>query len=199
MGVDITLFPEYRQPDGVWLPVDDLVRNLDYFPDDSDFDDQPELVPMTLDVHRCSALFAILADVNNNRTAVSYSPISSPRGLPSDAAPVTKQWFAASDGAFAASWLTIDEIDSYDWDQVAQHYGQVDDRAMHLFVDNPLGFPFSRWPQDVPLSHSECTTNTGNARWRATHGESAGFKWFRELLTPYEHLPDVRCIFWFCH
>lgn len=199
MGIDITLFPEHRMPDGAWSPVDDLVPNLDYFPDDPDFADEPALVPRALDINRCSALFAILADVNNTQTPIPYDPISMPRGIPSDAALETKRWFNSWDGAFAASWLTIDEIDSYDWAQIAQHYGQVDHRVAHLFKDNPLGFPFSQWPPDVKISYSERASDTGNARWRATHGESAGFKWFRELLIPYQQLPDVRLVFWFDH
>lgn len=199
MGVDITLFPEHRTADGVWSPVDELLPNLDYFPDDPDFAAEPAFVPNALDISRCSALFAILADVNNTRTATPYTPISKPRGLPSDAAEATRRWFNSWDSAFAPSWLTISEIDSYDWDQVAQHYGKVDHCVAHLFRDNPLGFPFAQWPKDVPFSYSECSSDSGNARWRATHGESAGFKWFRELLVPYDRLPEVRLVFWFDH
>ena len=198
MGVDITLFAEHRTPDGAWSVVDPLVPNLDYFPDDPDFADQPEFIPKALDIARCSALFAILAGVNNTRTATPYSPISLPRGIPADAAAETKQWFDSWEGAFAASWLTIDEIDAYDWSRVTQHFGHVDSRVAHLFKDNPLGFPFAQWPQDIQISYSEYS-DSGNVRWRATLAESAGFKWFRELLVPYEKLSPVRVVFWFDH
>ncbi|MGY8768080.1 MAG: hypothetical protein ACKVH8_06590 [Pirellulales bacterium] len=200
MGVDITLFAEQRLADGKWSIVCNLIPNLNYFPDDPDFPDEPELVPPTIDIPRCSPLFAILANVNNSRTAVPYETIALPRGIPEDASPETRVWFNAwGDDAFAPSWLTLDEIDSFNWDRVTQQYGHVDARAAHLFNGNPMGFPFTAWPEGLELSYSISATDSGNARWRATYAESAGFKWFRELLRPFEQYQTLRFIFWFDH
>ena len=200
MGVDITFFAEYRLPTGVWSVVGELVPNPNYFPNEPEFAAQPKLIPAALDIPRCSALFAVLANVNNDRTPVPYDTIALPRGIPSDASPETKTWFKAwGDDAFAASWLTLSEIESFDWTRVSQHFGSVDPLAAHLFVDNPLGFPFARWPEGLQVSYSTWRTDSGNARWRATHGESAGYKWFREMLTPFERYETLRFIFWFDH
>ncbi len=200
MGVDITFFAEHRHADGDWSVVGDLVPNPNYFPDDPDLADEPELIPATLEIPRCSALFAVLANVNNDRTPVPFDVIAPRRGIPIDASKIAKTWFHAwGTDAFGASWLTLDEIDSFDWNRVSQHYGHVDPRAAHLFLNNPLGFPFDRWPSGLQCSYSESRTDSGNARWRATFGESAGFNWFREMLTPFESYEMVRFIFWFDH
>jgi len=200
MGVDITFFAEQCLPDGRWSIAGDLIPNPEYYPDDPDFANEPEFVPPELDIARCSPLFSVLANVNNTRTATPFEYISLPRGIPDDASAVTREWFAASDGdAFAASWLTLDEIDSFDWSRVMQHYGNVDADASHLFETNPLGFPFSEWPSNLQISFSDAKTDAGNARWRATYAESAGFKSFREMLAPFESIEMVRFIFWFSH
>ena len=199
MGVDITFFAEQRSPDGDWSIVGELVPNLDYFPDDPDSANEPELVPPSLNIPRCSPLFAILANVNNTRTVEPYETIAMPRGLPDNATPEARAWFNAWQGAFAASWLTLDEIDNFNWSQITQQYGSVDSQAAHLFDNNPLGFPFDQWPDGLQISYSVSPTDTGNARWRTTNAESAGFKWFREMLVPYENLDVVRFIFWFDH
>jgi hypothetical protein len=200
MGVDITFFAEHRISKDSWSVVGDLVPNPSYFPDDPDFALEPQLIPNALDIPRCSALFAILANVNNGKTPVPYESIALPRGIPSDASLETKSWYKAwGDDAFAASWLTLSEIDSFDWSRVAQHFGSVDPRAAHLFNDNPLGFPFSEWPDGLQVSNSAWPTDIGNARWRATYAESAGHPWFRKMLTPFEQYDEVRFIFWFNH
>ena len=199
MGVDITFFAEQRSPNGEWAIVGELVPNPDYFPDDPDFANEPELVPSSLDIPRCSPLFAILANVNNTRTPEPYESIAMPRGLPDDATTETKTWFNAWEGAFAASWLLLNEIDDFNWNHVTQQYGNVDPQAAPLFENNPLGFPFDQWPAGLQISYSVSPTDVGNARWRATNAESAGFKWFREMLAPYEKLDVVRFIFWFDH
>ena len=197
MGVDITFFAEQRLPCGDWSIVGELVPNPDYFQDDPDSANEPELIPPSLDIPRCSPLFAILANVNNSRTAEPYESIALPRGIPDDATCETKKWFNAWKGAFAASWLTLGEIDNYDWNHITQQYGNVDSQAAHLFENNPLGFPFDQWPPGLQIFRSVCPADTGNARWRATNAESAGFKSFREMLVPYENLDMVRFIFWF--
>jgi hypothetical protein len=198
MGVDITFFAEHRLPGGDWSIADELVANIHYLPDEPDFVDQPPFIPPVLDIPRCSALFAILANVNNQRTPVPFSTIAMPRGIPADASMITKAWFQAwGNDAFSASWLTLREIDSFDWNQVSQQYGNVDPSAAHLFSDNPMGFPIDGWPTGVPLSCSVLRTDSGNARWRETYAESAGFRWFREMLKPFESYEMLRFIFWF--
>ena len=200
MGVDITFFAEQRLPDGSWAIAGDLVPNPDFDPDDADSTAEPRIVPSAMDIPRCSPLFAILANINNSRTNIPYETIAAPRGIPSDASAESRNWFAArQDDAFAASWLTLAEIDSFDWDRVIQQYGQVNTQAVHLFVDNPMGFPYSEWPEGLQISYSTSPSDTGNVRWRSTYSESAGFKSFREMLVPFESYERVRFIFWFDH
>ncbi|WP_158679795.1 hypothetical protein [Deinococcus sp. NW-56] len=63
-------------------------------------------------VDRNYALFSVLADVRNT---FGIRPIVHPRGLPEDASPQVEAYF---DGDCTVSWVTLDELQDYDWDQI---------------------------------------------------------------------------------
>ena len=200
MGIDIIMFGEHRTPEGTWEVIGDLIPNdfSNAFDEESDCPNGPRLVPQTLDIPRCTALFSILADVQNVRTSEPYEPISLPRGLPKDASSLSREWHSSWKGdALAASWLTITEIDAYDWQRVKQLYGTVDTRAEHLFRSNPFGFPIADWPKGVDVGWSWHASDIGNAKWRETYAMSAGFREFRTLLKQFETFDDARLVFWF--
>lgn len=64
------------------------------------------------------AVFSFLADVRND---ADIRPIAMPRGWPGDASKEAqayyKEWTA---DAHSASWLLVEELSSFDYDQIAQ-------------------------------------------------------------------------------
>ena len=101
--------------------MDPLVPNDSYFPDDPECANEPPFVPYALDIPRTTALFYILAGVKKGSYACSNSffvPISLPRGLPADVTALARRWHDAWGDVFAVSWLTLAEIDAFDWNPV---------------------------------------------------------------------------------
>lgn len=66
--------------------------------------------------------FSVLADVRNGygfagvQTYSPVTPIAPPRGLPADISDDARDWLDDRED-HSASWLTLDEIEAYDWDQ----------------------------------------------------------------------------------
>ena len=123
MGVDITFFAEHLLPDGTWAVVDDLVPNPIYYAEDPNCADDPRMVPRCLDIPRRSSLFAVPANVNNTTTSAPYDYIDLPRGMPDNASLDAKNWLKAwGADAFASSWLTLAEIDHFDWRKIEHQW-----------------------------------------------------------------------------
>ena len=120
MGTDITFFAEERLSDGQWSVVDELVPSHIYFPDDPECENDPPMVPYSIDIPRSSGLFAVLAGiVSGARFEVAFRPIAEPRGLPSDASVISREWYCAWQGdAVSSSWLSFAEIDCFEWNKV---------------------------------------------------------------------------------
>jgi len=84
-----------------------------------------------LDIGRCYALFAILANVRNGYgfagcdTGDGFKPISSPRDLPADASAAVKDSYDEG-WDHSISWLTLQELLDYDWTQTTKLRGWVD-------------------------------------------------------------------------
>lgn len=116
MGTNIHMVAEVRR-DGQWRLVTDTLWK--------GWDDRPTNQPY---IHRNYDVFAILADVRNGRgfagsvTGAGFNPISEPKGVPEDADPATvelDEWdYFKNLGDHSFSWLTVAEMDAYDWDQV---------------------------------------------------------------------------------
>lgn len=92
--------------------------------------DKGEPVPWR--IGRDYDLFAMLADVRNGRgfagckTGEGFNVIAKPKGLPTNASlqvvRASNNW--GIDG-HSHSWLTLDEIKKFDWNQITTHYGHV--------------------------------------------------------------------------
>ena len=109
MGCDIHLYVERRE-NGQWVSADKWTPNPYY--------------ENRFYTGRNYELFAMLADVRNSG---GITPIAAPRGLPADVSPEVKgesdRW--ASDG-HSHSWLTIAELNAYNWQQPVKYEGCVD-------------------------------------------------------------------------
>ena len=83
--------------------------------------------------------FAVLAGVRNY--VEGLEPIAEKRGVPDDASYETKEevekW--GVDG-HSHTWLTIDDIDNYDWNQVVTDRDGVQVRASMLLTPNWVAF-----------------------------------------------------------
>ena len=126
MGTDIHMGMEKRGPDGVWHYCGAMRENPWY----GKWRDEPRLRPVTDFFGRCYDLFAILADVRNGRgfagvkTGDGFNVIAEPKGLPGDVDLATLE---ALSGDHTPSWLTLGEIEAFDWEQVTFRTGLVDD------------------------------------------------------------------------
>lgn len=134
---------------------------------------------------RSYSVFAILAGVRNGvgfagcDTGDPFVPISEPRGLPADMSFELRRrlkadydddddWVSLGDHSF--SWLTLDEVLAYDWDQTTKKRGWVDAWNFELFRRN--GKPDS-WSggiggpgiEHVSNAHVARLIDSGDIRW----------------------------------
>lgn len=131
MGCDIDIFIE-RKVDGKWISADKWTPNK-YAGEEGE-------PPMCVEYEdrfyrgRNYCLFAMLANVRNGvgfagcDTGDGFKPVVMPKGLPSDVSPEVKaesdQW---DDDGHSHSWLTLAELNAYDWKgQTTKHRGWVD-------------------------------------------------------------------------
>jgi len=167
-------------------------------------------------------LFAIMANVRNGYgfagcdTGDGFVPIAMPKGLPDDVSPAIK---ASADGwgcdGHSYSWLTLRELQEYDWNRVTKHRGIVSEAEYLEFKKN--GKPES-WcggvsgPNVVHVSPAQMDDIVaGNVvreegkqyytkvEWEETYRETVGFI-VDEILQKMAELggpDDVRLVFWF--
>ncbi|MEH6419902.1 hypothetical protein [Pseudomonas sp. CGJS7] len=96
MGCDIHIYLERRDETGSYVEIPDMPTNY----------------PLGTRIY---TRFAFLADVRNSFNIV---PISSPRGLPYDISPKVLHESEGCEGLdHDYSWLSIDELLSFDYDQ----------------------------------------------------------------------------------
>lgn len=115
MGCDIHEYYEIRR-NGVWEPAD-----LHPVPDTSgmSLEEEDRIFEAhwghPLDLDRDYDLFALLAGVRNS---IEIEPITTPRGLPDDlSAALQAIWTEVEVWCHHPSWLTLDELLRFDWDQ----------------------------------------------------------------------------------
>ena len=121
-------------------------------------------------------LFAILADVRNGRgfadvmTGYGFNPISPPRGVPVDCCPEYSREVERWDGdGHSHSWLILEEILSFDWNQKARKVGWVD----------PI--EWTHWRDyGSPKKWSGCVDG-GNVRHVSTEDFETAWQQLREL------------------
>lgn len=130
MGCDIHLCVEKRV-DGEWVAVK---REHEWY---------KEKTVDWLWHGRNYSLFAILADVRNGYgvagvdTGEGYIPISQPRGLPFGTSDEVRG--EAQDWGYdghSHSWLTLRELQEYDWQRVTKRVGWVNDKEYAHFREH---------------------------------------------------------------
>lgn len=187
MGCDIHFYVERRNKKGVWVftkpvkppcntcegtgkkqfaPKATAEYNADvgapcWFCDGKGIDPYPSYYS-----GRNYDLFAMLADVRNGRgfagikTGEGFNPIAEPKGLPDDASKQMKK--AAEDygeDGHSHSYLTLAELEKYDWDQVTQHQGYVTSYEYEEWVEKgKVGGP-SSWCGGVSGGSVKIVTN----------------------------------------
>lgn len=219
MGCDIHLYVE-RRVNGRWESADTWTPNEYYTPGEDD-GERPITVKYEdrFYTSRNYDLFAMLANVRNGhgfagiKTGDGFIPITAPRGLPEDVCnEVRAESDAWGDNGHSHSWLTVAELDAYDWQQTTQHQGVVD--ALNYYIWKHEGKPRS-WAGGVTGPRIEHVTNeemelaTQQAwgtdglhtlvTWRETYAQSV--RMFLDQTMPRLRAlgrpEDVRIVFWF--
>jgi hypothetical protein len=173
MGTDIHSLAEVRGDDGIWRAVG-RVFPYPYHRADRPttwhwYDDsQPEGARTYIANERFNnqpvyqrnyRLFACLAGVRNGRgfagvtTGNAVEPIAEPRGVPDDASP---EWLGVVDhwGAdlHSMSWLTIEEIAAYDWNQEVLNVGYMTEKeylALKETGEPPSSYSGGVWGRSI--------------------------------------------------
>lgn len=142
MGCDIHMYVEVKQHGkDIWETVGKVFEN--------EFYDKNKLVTIDADGYsfrerftlhpytgRNYDLFGILANVRNGTWGEEISPISLPKGLPKDAGDFTKKEYADWNGdAHSCSWLTLKELESYDWHKKVKRCANVSEEQIKEYKE----------------------------------------------------------------
>lgn len=249
MGCDIHMYAEikkkYKNPDvkPEWRLAGRIFKDAYYRGDDTstlsvfengdDWESNSQLTEHPYQ-GRNYDLFAILADVRNGSgfdgvdTGDGFNPIFDPRGLPEDVSKDYKQLVDnyGVDG-HSHSWVTLDELDSYDWNQVTKHRGYVSPLEYKVFKEK--GHPNS-WSGGVSGGKVEHISNElmdrvlerkeymkeletkgyvekgkhyyTQVEWQETYRDSVGDTFFKSVESVRDLLKrpdvlDVRLVFFF--
>lgn len=195
MGCDIHLHVE-KKVNGKWVEVPDVGYD-----------------------NRNYKVFAILANVRNGYgfagcpTGRGFKSISEPKGLPDDASKEVKEHSESwgVDG-HSHSYLTLKELEAYDWDQVTWLQGVINANEYLVFKKEgrPRGWSggvFGANVRNISQEQMEAEIKAGTAdcntycsvEWRVTYRECAQhfiedmFPKMRALGKP----ENVRIVFWF--
>ena len=144
MGTDIHAYLEKKNKKGKW----EFVKR---FPIDRKYN-----------------LFSVLANVRNGygfagvKTSDGFNPISKPKGLPEDVSKITKK---ESDSlgvdGHSHSWLTLKEIEEFDWSQKAIIYGLVTlDKYINFLKNNEKFSVYYGWSSGPGVCIIEYTNET---------------------------------------
>jgi hypothetical protein len=198
MGTDISLYLE-RKEFGTWVFAAPLVPNEEYHAEAPELG--PALRPQELYSGRKYSLFAILGDVwNPCRSDSRYEIISAPRGLPPDLSPELQTWYDSFGHWFSASWLSLEELLSFDWQgKTIVKKAIVEERFAPLFGEESRGFPYETWPKDEPVCYASQMRDGLEVKWTETYYESAGTEFTRILEELRDSCPPrtARLVFWF--
>ena len=195
MGIIMGMFAERRLHDS-WHFLGEVEKETD---PEHQLTYSPETLYNTENVSLCS----ILADVRNEGLLEEkYDCITSRRGLPDDLSPELKTFAEERENrgtSTITSWLTLQELITFDWGKIRKQYAIVDKRVVHLFHPE-RGFPWSEWPQGIEISYSPTAQAYANVSWTETYADAAGPD-FMELVDKmaqtYGPTDDVRFILWF--
>jgi hypothetical protein len=180
MGCDIHLYVEKRV-DGKWIAADK------WTPDEADDGRLCADYASRFYSGRNYDLFAILADVRNGhgfagvKTGSGFNVISPPKGIPQDCCAEIRQCVGYWDtDGHSHSWLTVDELLSFDWTQKTKHAG---------VVCGPILEKWNRWDRHHGAGPSEyCGQTFGKNQVHLTDAElSAKVK---EVAANWRNLGD---------
>ena len=169
MGTDIHVWVEVKDEIGLWEPThaefpapydeDETIGHFIPSKWDADNPMRAENVRrhgQTMWMGRNYSLFGILADVRNGRGFAGIdmgdplSVIAAPRDLPEDVSPLVRAAACEYQG-HDTSWLTLEEIDDFDWEQTATLRGVVDWEA------------FLKWKKDGARPYEYCGSISGRS------------------------------------
>lgn len=160
MGADIHVYAEYRNTANAWEAI-------------------PDYEPFGL---RCYDVFSFFAKVrfSDDYRRVTPYPISEPRGLPKDVSTYVKkesdEW---GEEGFRHSWLSVEELSSFDYNKPLR------ERKVHAFwAEHTLRFGV------LPPSYSYAQIEN------PTIGNALGGYYFDELEKLKESKAE-RIVFWF--
>jgi len=201
MGYDIYLYAEIKRADH-WELIGGLEENPEYYPED--YPNAQPLKPVKIYNDRNYDLFAILTggEVTQRHLAPgqNFESFAPPRGLPKDVCPEIKSWFDfLCDDAFAPSWLSLQEIEGFKWQNAfIRHEAMVDKRVAHLFQDDK-SFPYQEWPPDIEISSAAWMRDGVTVRWTNSYADCAGSHFFAALekLKALGQPSHIRLVFWF--
>lgn len=189
MGTDIYMFAEIRDH-GRWIYHEPSER----FQKAMDLTKAECHMPIFQD--RVYSAFSVLAGVRDDvRIEKPVAPISPPKGKPNDFCPeIARELLSCGSDAHDISWLTLGEIQAYDWCQMIGCVGYVDPEYEIHFKHRPKTFP--------PSVPNVCgfSTRKVKVRWFTTALEAGGrfhsdvIPYLKQLGKPEE----VRVVFWFC-
>lgn len=145
-------------------------------------------------------LFSILANVRNGYgfagidTGDGFIPISEPKGIPKDASDFYKQEVKSWNGdGHSHSWLTLKEIEDYDWDRITVKRGFVTPEQYKVFKKN-----------GKPDEWCGGTTNPTykQVEWKQTYRESVGDFLTKTVpnlkkILKFKDVLDLRLVFFF--
>lgn len=186
MGCDIHLYTEKRQVDGTWVAIEgvnepkvkeyeELAEKCKSRGESPDYwlERVKELREGDFNFiwdDRSYILFAILAGVRNS---YQVTPISAPKGLPSDISEVAKERadYWGVDG-HSHSYLTVAELSAFDGDQGFQQEGWVSPENYKRWKEN--GSP-DMWSRSVGGGGTDHVTHYDMENFIADNGEYYSF------------------------
>lgn len=170
-------------------------------------------------------MFAILGNVRNGvgfagvLTGEGFNYISDSRGLPDDASEDVSIELGEDDGCYhSVSYIYLNELESFDWDQVAVEYGVVSESQYQVWKETGRPSSYSGGVGGggvVHISNEEMESILAGhvareegksyytrVEWKESYSEAVGSFYpgvinkLRELSTDPE-LEDVRIVFGF--
>jgi len=166
-------------------------------------------------------LYAILADVRNGYgfagcdTGDGFEPITEPRGIPDDAAPLflaeCRSWDC--DG-HSHGWITLQELLDYNWEQKTVRRGFVNHEQYQVFKEKGRPKSWCGGGNFTKVTNEEMETliKEGSkslqghlmtqVEWEVSYLEEAGEDWWKAVETMKELAEDVgydnfRIVFFF--
>ncbi|MFV0338949.1 MAG: hypothetical protein ACK5LK_11995, partial [Chthoniobacterales bacterium] len=99
---------------------------------------------------------------------------------------------------FSASWVTFQELEDFNWEQIIQRTALVEKEKAVYYEGNPLGGPQKDGkPLDyVSYFESAVGIDVARVRWRESYRKAACWDSVREDLSIY-HSAENRLVFWF--